>query len=48
MRVILYINFLYGENDYYKIESIFKVFVRVLKEGSEIVFNEIVFLKGVL
>ncbi|TQW44903.1 imidazoleglycerol-phosphate dehydratase HisB, partial [Clostridioides difficile] len=47
-RVTLHINLLYGENDHHKIESIFKAFARALKEGSEIVSNEIASSKGVL
>ncbi len=45
-RVTLHINLLYGENDHHKIESIFKAFARALKEGSEIVSNEIASSKG--
>ena len=47
-RVTLHINLIYGENDHHKIEAIFKAFARVLKEGSEIIGEEVSSSKGVL
>lgn len=47
-RVTLHINILYGENDHHKIEGIFKAFARALKEGSEVISNEVPSSKGVL
>ena len=47
-RVTLHINLLYGENDHHKIEAIFKSFARALKEGIEIISDEVASSKGVL
>lgn len=47
-RITLHINLLYGENDHHKIEAIFKSFARALKEGCEIISNEVSSSKGVL
>lgn len=44
----LHINLLYGENDHHKVESIFKSLGRSLKEGSQIVSDEIPSSKGLL
>lgn len=44
----LHINLLYGENDHHKVESIFKALGRSLKEGSQIVSDEIPSSKGLL
>lgn len=46
--ISLHINLLYGENNHHKIESIFKGLGRALKEGSQIVSDEIVSSKGIL
>ncbi len=47
-RITLHINLLYGENDHHKIEAVFKSFARALKEGCEIISNDISSSKGVL
>lgn len=47
-RVTLHINLLHGENDHHKIEAIFKSFARALKEGIEIISDEVASSKGVL
>lgn len=47
-RVTLHINLLYGENDHHNIEAIFKSFARALKEGIEIISDEVASSKGVL
>ncbi len=47
-RVTLHINLLYGENEHHKIEAIFKSFARALKEGIEIISDEVSSSKGVL
>ena len=47
-RITLHINLLYGENDHHKIEAVFKSFARALKEGSEVISNDISSSKGVL
>lgn len=46
--ITLHINLLYGENDHHKIEAIFKALGRALKEGSEVVSQDIPSSKGVL
>ena len=47
-RITLHINLLYGENDHHKIEAVFKSFARALKEGSEVISDNISSSKGVL
>ena len=47
-RITLHINLLYGENDHHKIEAVFKSFARALKEGSEVISDDISSSKGVL
>ena len=47
-RITLHINLLYGENDHHKIESVFKSFARALREGSEVISDEVSSSKGVL
>ncbi|MGD9677539.1 MAG: imidazoleglycerol-phosphate dehydratase HisB [Vulcanibacillus sp.] len=47
-RVTLHINLMYGENDHHKIEAIFKAFSRVLKEGVDIISDNVSSSKGVL
>lgn len=47
-KVTLHINLVYGENDHHKIEAVFKSFARALKEGSEVICNDISSSKGVL
>lgn len=47
-RTTLHINLLYGENDHHKIEAVFKSFARALKEGSEVISDNISSSKGVL
>ena len=47
-RTTLHVNLLYGENDHHKIEAVFKSFGRALKEGSEVISNDISSSKGVL
>lgn len=47
-RTTLHINLLYGENDHHKIEAVFKSFARALKEGSEVISEDISSSKGVL
>lgn len=47
-RITLHINLIYGENDHHKIEAVFKSFARALKEGSEVVSEDISSSKGVL
>lgn len=47
-RITLHINLLYGENDHHKIEAVFKSFARALKEGCEVISNDISSSKGVL
>ena len=47
-RITLHINLLYGENDHHKIEAVFKSFARALREGSEIISDEVSSSKGVL
>lgn len=47
-RITLHINLLYGENDHHKIEAVFKSFARSLKEGCEVISNDISSSKGVL
>ena len=42
------INLLYGENDHHKIEAVFKSFARALREGSEVISDEVSSSKGVL
>ena len=42
-RITLHINLLYGENDHHKIEAVFKSFARALKEGSEVISDNISF-----
>lgn len=46
--ITLHINLLYGENDHHKIEAVFKAIGRALKDGSEIIGDEIPSSKGVL
>ena len=47
-KTTLHVNLLYGENDHHKIEAVFKSFGRALKEGSEVISNDISSSKGVL
>ena len=47
-RITLHINLTYGENDHHKIEAVFKSFARALKEGSEVISDDISSSKGVL
>ena len=47
-RITLHINLIYGENDHHKIEAVFKSFARALKEGSEVISDDISSSKGVL
>ena len=47
-KVALHINLVYGDNDHHKIEAVFKSFARALKEGSEVICNDISSSKGVL
>lgn len=47
-RITLHINLLYGENDHHKIEAVFKSFARALREGSEVISDEVSSSKGVL
>lgn len=47
-RITLHINLIYGQNDHHKIEAVFKSFARALKEGSEVVSEDISSSKGVL
>ena len=47
-RTTIHINLLYGENDHHKIEAVFKSFARALKEGSEVISDNISSSKGVL
>ena len=47
-RTTIHINLIYGENDHHKIEAVFKSFARALKEGSEVISDDISSSKGVL
>ena len=47
-RITLHINLTYRENDHHKIEAVFKSFARALKEGSEVISDNISSSKGVL
>ena len=47
-RITLHINLLYGENNHHKIEAVFKSFARALREGSEVISDEVSSSKGVL
>lgn len=47
-RITLHISLLYGENDHHKIEAVFKAFARALKEGVEVVSDDVSSTKGVL
>ncbi len=47
-RITFHINLIYGENDHHKIEAVFKSFARALKEGSEVISDDISSSKGVL
>jgi imidazoleglycerol-phosphate dehydratase len=47
-RITLHITLVYGENDHHKIEAVFKSFARALKEGCEVISNDISSSKGVL
>lgn len=47
-RITLHINLIYGENDHHKIEAVFKSFAMALKEGSEVISDDISSSKGVL
>ena len=46
--ITLHIKLMYGSNDHHKIEAIFKSFARALKEGIEIISDEVASSKGVL
>lgn len=46
--ITLHLNLLYGENDHHKIEAVFKVFARAIKEASQIVSEDIPSSKGIL
>lgn len=46
--ITLHINVSYGENDHHKIEAVFKALGRAIKDGSEIIGNQIPSSKGIL
>lgn len=46
--ITLHINVPYGENDHHKIEAVFKALGRAIKDGSEIIGNQIPSSKGIL
>ena len=46
--ITLHINVPYGENDHHKIEAVFKALGRAIKDGSEIIGDEIPSSKGIL
>ena len=46
--ITLHVNVPYGENDHHKVEAVFKALGRAIREGSEVIDNQIPSSKGIL
>ena len=46
--ITLHINVAYGDNDHHKIEAVFKALGRAVKDGAEVIGDQIPSSKGIL